>query len=107
VVNRYNLAPSAELSGGTLQGTSSGDAIAILDPLAAQPPAGRGVLPPGMDTAWTELSPQQLLAGNAAAVVFALGTAVFFGMLGVTVFGIFFTPVFYTVVMRFARRPPV
>jgi hypothetical protein len=25
-------------------------------------------------------------------------------MLGVTVFGIFFTPVFYTVVMWFARR---
>jgi hypothetical protein len=29
----------------------------------------------------------------------ALGTAVFFGMLGVTLFGLLFTPVFY-VVMR-------
>jgi multidrug efflux pump len=35
----------------------------------------------------------------------ALGTAVFSGMLGVTVFGIFFTPVFYSVVMWFTGRP--
>ena len=33
----------------------------------------------------------------------ALGTAVFFGMLGVTLFGIFFTPIFYGVIMRFAK----
>jgi multidrug efflux pump len=29
---------------------------------------------------------------------FALGIAVFSGMLGVTIFGIFFTPVFYEVI---------
>jgi hypothetical protein len=29
---------------------------------------------------------------------FALGIAVFSGMLGVTIFGIFFTPVFYDVI---------
>ena len=34
----------------------------------------------------------------------ALGTAVFSGMLGVTVFGIFFTPVFYSVIERFRSR---
>ena len=28
----------------------------------------------------------------------ALGTAVFFGMIGVTFFGVFLTPVFYTVI---------
>ncbi len=228
VVNHYNLYPSAELTGGTQPGTSSGDAIAILDSLAAQPPAGPGAIPPGMDIAWTELSLQQILAGDTATLVFilgtvfvflvlaaqyeswalplaiilivpmcllaaiagvwltgldntiftqiglvvlvglaaknailivefakqrqdagatpaeavleaaklrlrpimmtsltfilgtlplvlgtgagaemrrALGTAVFSGMLGVTAFGIFFTPVFYTIVMRFARRP--
>ena len=33
----------------------------------------------------------------------ALGTAVFSGMIGVTIFGIFFTPVFYSVVMWFAE----
>ena len=34
-----------------------------------------------------------------------LGIAVFSGMLGVTAFGIFFTPVFYAVVRRFTRSP--
>ena len=34
-----------------------------------------------------------------------LGTAVFAGMLGVTIFGLFLTPVFYVVLRRFARQP--
>ena len=74
IVTHYNLYPAAELSGNTLPGTSSGDAIAILETLAGQPPAGRGILPPGMDFEWTELSLQQVMAGNTAAVVFALGS---------------------------------
>jgi multidrug efflux pump len=78
VVNHYNLYPSAELSGSTLPGTSSGDAIAILETLAAQPPAGQGVISPGMEIAWTELSLQQILAGNTATIVFALGTVFVF-----------------------------
>ncbi|MEW4486553.1 multidrug efflux RND transporter permease subunit [Thalassoglobus sp. JC818] len=36
-----------------------------------------------------------------------LGTAVFSGMLGVTFFGLFLTPVFYVVLRRFARKPEV
>ena len=78
VVNHYNLYPAAELSGSTLPGTSSGDAIAILDALASQPPAGPGVIPPGMDIEWTDLSLQQILAGNTAGFVFALGTVFVF-----------------------------
>ena len=74
IVTHYNLYPSAELSGNTLPGTSSGDAIAILETLAGPPPAGRGLLPPGMDFEWTGLSLQQVLAGNTAAAVFVLGT---------------------------------
>jgi len=74
IVTHYNLYPSAELSGNTLPGTSSGDAIALLETLAAPPPAGRGLLPPGMDFEWTELSLQQVLAGNTATAVFVLGT---------------------------------
>ena len=74
IVTRYNLYPSAELSGNTLPGTSSGDAIAILETLAAPPPAGRGLLPPGMDFEWTGLTLQQVLAGNTATAVFVLGT---------------------------------
>jgi hypothetical protein len=34
----------------------------------------------------------------------ALGTAVFSGMLGVTFFGIFLTPVFYVVIRWFVER---
>ncbi|TWU10677.1 efflux RND transporter permease subunit [Allorhodopirellula heiligendammensis] len=34
-----------------------------------------------------------------------LGTAVFAGMLGVTIFGLFLTPVFYVVLRRFAKKP--
>ena len=34
----------------------------------------------------------------------ALGTAVFFGMLGVTGFGLSLTPVFYVVIMWFKER---
>jgi hypothetical protein len=35
----------------------------------------------------------------------ALGVAVFSGMLGVTVFGLFFTPVFYVVIRWCTKRP--
>lgn len=35
-----------------------------------------------------------------------LGIAVFSGMLGVTAFGIFFTPVFYSVIRRFTEPKP-
>jgi hypothetical protein len=34
----------------------------------------------------------------------SLGTAVFFGMLGVTMFGLLFTPTFYYVVRRIGWR---
>ena len=78
VVTRYNLAPSADLSGSTLPGTSSGDAIALVGALASPPPAGRGLLPPGMDYEWTDLSLQQILAGNTASFVFVLGTVFVF-----------------------------
>jgi multidrug efflux pump len=35
-----------------------------------------------------------------------LGTAVFYGMIGVTLFGIFLTPVFYFVIRRFGPTAP-
>jgi multidrug efflux pump subunit AcrB len=34
----------------------------------------------------------------------SLGTAVLFGMIGVTIFGLLFTPVFYTIVRKLRRR---
>jgi multidrug efflux pump len=43
-------------------------------------------------------------SGAGAEMRQALGTAVFAGMLGVTIFGIFLTPVFYVMIRKFARR---
>jgi hydrophobe/amphiphile efflux-1 (HAE1) family protein len=42
--------------------------------------------------------------GAGAEMRQSLGTAVFFGMLGVTFFGLFLTPVFYVVIQGFAER---
>jgi multidrug efflux pump subunit AcrB len=44
--------------------------------------------------------------GAGAEMRQALGTAVFFGMLGVTFFGLLLTPVFYVVIMWFKERRP-
>jgi HAE1 family hydrophobic/amphiphilic exporter-1 len=49
--------------------------------------------------------PLAIATGAGAEMRQSLGTAVFFGMLGVTGFGLIFTPVFYVVVRRlFGRR---
>src|SRR4029077_9176496 len=42
--------------------------------------------------------PLMIASGAGAEMRQAIGTAVFFGMLGVTFFGLVFTPVFYIVV---------
>ncbi len=48
--------------------------------------------------------PLVLSEGAGAEMRRTLGTAVFAGMLGVTLFGIFLTPVFYYVIQWFADR---
>jgi multidrug efflux pump subunit AcrB len=48
--------------------------------------------------------PLVIATGAGAEMRQSLGTAVFFGMLGVTVFGLIFTPVFYVVVRAFAAK---
>jgi multidrug efflux pump len=48
--------------------------------------------------------PLVLAKGAGAEMRKTLGIAVFSGMLGVTIFGIFFTPVFYVVVRWFSER---
>jgi hypothetical protein len=45
-----------------------------------------------------------LATGAGAEMRQTLGIAVFSGMLGVTAFGIFFTPVFYSVIRRFTEQ---
>jgi multidrug efflux pump len=46
-------------------------------------------------------------AGAGAEMRQALGTVVFYGMIGVTFFGVFLTPVFYTVIRRLTGHRPV
>ncbi len=49
--------------------------------------------------------PLMIATGAGAEMRQSLGTAVFCGMLGVTAFGLIFTPVFYVVVRKFAAKP--
>ncbi|HEY8160042.1 MAG TPA: multidrug efflux RND transporter permease subunit [Methylobacter sp.] len=65
-ITRYNMYPTAEINGSTLPGVSSGQAINIMDKLMD------AELPPGFGFEWTELSLQQVLAGNVALLVFPL-----------------------------------
>src|SRR5262245_60896711 len=51
--------------------------------------------------------PLVIAQGAGAEMRRTLGTAVFAGMIGVTLFGIFLTPVFYSVVRRLSDRGPV
>jgi len=48
--------------------------------------------------------PLVLAEGAGAEMRHTLGTAVFSGMLGVTFFGIFLTPIFYYVIQWFSDR---
>jgi multidrug efflux pump len=48
--------------------------------------------------------PLVLATGAGSEMRQALGTTVFFGMLGVTLFGLFLTPVFYVVIRRLTQR---
>jgi len=45
-----------------------------------------------------------LASGAGAEMRRALGTTVFFGMLGVTFFGLILTPVFYVVIRKLTAR---
>jgi multidrug efflux pump len=50
------------------------------------------------------VAPLVVATGAGAEMRQSLGTAVFCGMLGVTAFGLLFTPAFYAVVLKFGRR---
>jgi multidrug efflux pump len=58
IVNRFNMYPAAEINGATQPGTSSGDAIRIMEALAKRE------LPSSMGFAWTELSFQEIEAAK-------------------------------------------
>jgi hydrophobe/amphiphile efflux-1 (HAE1) family protein len=51
--------------------------------------------------------PLLIATGAGAEMRQALGTVVFYGMIGVTVFGLFVTPVFYTVIRKIGGDKPI
>jgi multidrug efflux pump subunit AcrB len=65
-VPRYNLYPSAELDGAAAPGYSQGQAIDIMQRMAAE------VLPEGFGYEWTTLAFLQLRAGDTAIFAFML-----------------------------------
>jgi len=65
-VIRYNMYPAADINGVALPGVSSGQAIALAQQLAAKQ------LPPGMSYEWTDLTYQEILAGNTIVFIFPL-----------------------------------
>jgi hydrophobe/amphiphile efflux-1 (HAE1) family protein len=71
-VPRYNLYPAAELDGSPAPGYSQGQAIDIMQKLAAE------TLPPGFNYEWTTLAFQQLRAGSTAVFAFALAVVFVF-----------------------------
>jgi hydrophobe/amphiphile efflux-1 (HAE1) family protein len=71
-VPRYNLYPAAELDGAAAPGYSQGQAIKIMEQLAAR------VLPAGFSYEWTTLAFQQIRAGNTAIFAFVLAVVFVF-----------------------------
>ncbi|HZA02396.1 MAG TPA: multidrug efflux RND transporter permease subunit [Hyphomicrobiaceae bacterium] len=71
-VPRYNLYPAAELDGAAPPGTSQGQAIQIMEKLAAE------TLPAGFGYEWTTLAFQQIRAGNTAIFAFSLAVVFVF-----------------------------
>lgn len=66
LLRRYNLYPSAAINGQPEPGFSSGDALSLMEQMAAQK------LPTAMGYEWTGISYQEKQVGGEAIVVFAL-----------------------------------
>jgi len=71
-IPRHDLYPAAELDGGPAPGYSQGQAIDIMQKLAAE------TLPEGFGYEWTTLAFQQVRAGNTALFAFVLAVVFVF-----------------------------
>jgi hydrophobe/amphiphile efflux-1 (HAE1) family protein len=71
-VMRYNMYSATAVIGNTSPGTSSGDAIALMEKIASEES------PRSMAFDWTEMTYLQLQAGNTAMYVFALAVVLVF-----------------------------
>jgi multidrug efflux pump len=69
---RYNGFLAADINGGPAPGYSSGEARTAVERIAAE------TLPPGIGFEWTELTYQEILAGNSAIVVFPVAILLVF-----------------------------
>ena len=101
-----------------LVGLASKNAILIVEFAKQLEDAGRSITDAAIEAARLRLRPilmtsfafvlgvvpLVLAKGAGAEMRQALGTAVFFGMLGVTFFGLFLTPVFYVVIRKLTVR---
>jgi hydrophobic/amphiphilic exporter-1 (mainly G- bacteria), HAE1 family len=67
IISHYNLFRSAEITGSAAPGFSSGEAIRLMDELAAR------TLPAGMGYEWSGLSREEIKAGGQAVLIFGLG----------------------------------
>ena len=102
-----------------LVGLASKNAILIVEFAKAEEDSGKDRFQAAVDACRLRLRPilmtafsfilgvLPLLAATGAGYEMrrVLGTAVFSGMIGVTLFGLFLTPVFYVVLRRFAKKP--
>ncbi|MEX6505760.1 efflux RND transporter permease subunit [Jiella sp. M17.18] len=69
---RYNGFLSADINGGPAPGYSSGEAQAAVERVAAE------TLPKGIGFEWTDLTYQQIIAGNSGVIVFPLAVLLVF-----------------------------
>jgi multidrug efflux pump len=69
---RYNGFLAADINGGPAPGHSSGEAREAVERVAAE------TLPPGIGFEWTELTYQEILAGNSAILVFPVAILLVF-----------------------------
>jgi len=74
-VMHYNAYPTAEVNGAPAPGFSSGQARAAIEKILDE------TLPLGMSYEWTELTYQQILAGNTSLLVFPLVVVLVFMVL--------------------------
>ncbi len=72
VLERFNLFPSGRLFGGPAPGYSSGQALAVMEELAAK------TLPPGYSIAWSGQSYQEKTSGQNTAGIFGLAVLMVF-----------------------------
>jgi HAE1 family hydrophobic/amphiphilic exporter-1 len=129
LITRYNLYPTASVTGVPMPRYSSGQAMEVMEQLGAE------TFPRGLEHEWSGLSYQERLVGNQAYLIFGLSITlvflmlaaqyeswidpaaviltvpiallaivVFGGMLASTLLAIPFVPVFFIVVRRVGER---